>query len=188
MIRNRAHSHWLKAHGRFGCQWLQCGVKNMLIVICKSFPIGLFTNPLFCSLRNLITTIANELKAYTKYNHARTMNSACVCSNISGFCSFRDVEGGSARRDVIFFSTDWKYKVPKIFSSFVSYFDVDSFISRGLTIESTFERGGRCVISARHAVWNFTTSVTCLCYHRLSLRLVLGDRQYLFAANELKAV
>jgi len=69
----------------------------MLIVIKTLFFIGPLLNPLFCSHRNLITTIANELKAFTKYNHAGTMKYACVCSNIRAFCSTGTVEGGRAR-------------------------------------------------------------------------------------------
>ena len=67
----------------------------MLIVTSTLFFIGSPSIRSFCPLRNLITTIANELKAFTKYNHAGTMKSACVCSNISGFCFRGVVEGGS---------------------------------------------------------------------------------------------
>lgn len=150
MIRNRADHHWLSAHGLFRCQWLQCGVKNMLIVICESFPIGSPFNPLFCSPRNLITTIANELKAFTKYNHAGTMKYACVCSNISGFCSVGDVEGGSAR-GVSYIRRQIDLQSAKDLSPFVSHSAVDSLISRGLTIGSTFERRGCFAICAKHA-------------------------------------
>lgn len=40
-----------------------------------------------CPRRNLITTIANELKAFTKYNHAGTMKSHGMRSNIRPLCS-----------------------------------------------------------------------------------------------------
>lgn len=113
MIRNRADHHWLSAHGRFCCQWLQCSVKNMLIVIFDSFPIGSLLDPLFCSARNLTTTIANELKAFTKYNHAGTMQCACVCSNISGFCSVKMWRAGCPKGCHIFLDRLIS-KVPKI--------------------------------------------------------------------------
>lgn len=144
MIHNRALRHWLRQHERNGRQWLQYGVKNMLIVIKTLFFIGSLLNPLFCSPRNLITTIANELKAFTKYNHAGTMKYACVCSNIRAFCSTRAVEGGRAwgvssiRRQIDIQSA-------KDLSAFVFHSVVDSLISRGLTIRSTSERWRRCL-------------------------------------------
>ncbi len=139
MIHNRALRHWLTEHERNRRQWLHCGVKNMLIVISTLFSIGSLLNPLFCSPRNLITTIANELKAFTKYNHAGTMKSACVCSNIRGFCSAGVVEGGRAL-GVSSIRQQIDIQSAKDLSAFVFYSAVDSLISRGLTIGSTLER------------------------------------------------
>ena len=111
----------------------------MLIVICRSHTIGSAFNAFFCSPRNLITTIANELKAFTKYNHAETMKDACVCSNISGFCFDGVVEGGRAR-GVSYIRRQIDIQSAKDLSAFVFHSAVDSLISRGLTIGSPFER------------------------------------------------
>ena len=118
----------------------------MLIVICRSHAIGSAFNVLFCSPQNLITTIANELKAFTKYNHAGTMKDACVCSNISGFCFDGVVEGGRAR-GVSYIRRQIDIQSAKDLSAFVFHSAVDSLISRGLTIGSPFERR-RCF-----AIW-----------------------------------
>lgn len=67
------------------------------------------------------------------------MKSACVCSNIRGFCSVRVVEGGRAL-GVSSIRQQIDIQSAKDLSAFVFYSAVDSLISRGLTIGSTLER------------------------------------------------